>query len=71
MIGAGMAGITAGILLPTKVPGIELTIFEKNKDVVGLRPKLSCDWEDVPLIAVLGRDMVRKRISRRAVGTDP
>lgn len=36
MIGAGIAGINAGILLPIKVPGIELTIFEKNKDVVSL-----------------------------------
>jgi hypothetical protein len=34
VIGAGLAGITAGILLPAKVPGIQLTIFEKNDDVV-------------------------------------
>jgi hypothetical protein len=34
VIGAGIAGITAGILLPIKVPGIDLTIFEKNPDVV-------------------------------------
>lgn len=34
VIGAGLAGINAGILLPAKVPGIELTIFEKNSDVV-------------------------------------
>jgi heterodisulfide reductase subunit A-like polyferredoxin len=33
VIGAGLAGINAGILLPAKVPGIELTIFEKNNDV--------------------------------------
>lgn len=31
---AGLAGITAGILLPAKVPGVQLTIFEKNEDVV-------------------------------------
>lgn len=36
MIGAGISGITAGILLPAKVPGIELTIYEKNSDVVRL-----------------------------------
>lgn len=34
VIGAGLAGINAGILLPAKVPGINLTIYEKNKDVV-------------------------------------
>ena len=36
IIGAGLAGITAGILLPIKVPGIELTIFVKNSDVSGV-----------------------------------
>ena len=35
VIGAGMAGITASILLPRKVPGIQLTVFEKNADVAG------------------------------------
>lgn len=34
VIGAGLTGITAGALLPRKVPGIRLTIFEKNADVV-------------------------------------
>lgn len=34
VIGAGLSGITAGILLPAKVPGIEVTILEKNADVV-------------------------------------
>lgn len=37
VIGAGLAGINAGILLPAKVPGINLTIFEKNNDVVCFR----------------------------------
>jgi hypothetical protein len=32
VIGAGLAGINAGILLPAKVPGIKF--FEKNNDVV-------------------------------------
>ena len=36
VIGGGLAGIVAGILLPVKVPGIELTIFEKNSDFVSL-----------------------------------
>lgn len=34
VIGAGLAGIIAGALLPAKVPGIELTILEKNADLV-------------------------------------
>jgi hypothetical protein len=34
VIGAGLSGINAGILLPAKVPGIDLVIFEKNRDVV-------------------------------------
>lgn len=34
VIGGGLAGILAGILLPKKVPNIELTIFEKNQDFV-------------------------------------
>ena len=34
VVGAGLSGILAGILLPVKVPEINLTIFEKNVDVV-------------------------------------
>lgn len=34
VVGAGLSGINAGILLPAKVPGIQLTILEKNRDVV-------------------------------------
>lgn len=37
VVGAGLAGINAGVLLPAKVPGIKLTIFEKNSDVVSFR----------------------------------
>lgn len=44
VIGAGLTGVTAGVLLPAKVPGIQLTIFEKNADVVR--------DEDNPLIRV-------------------
>ena len=36
IIGGGITGITAGILLPAKVPGIDLTILEKNDDVVSI-----------------------------------
>ena len=34
VVGAGLSGITSGILLPAKVPNIELTIYERNNDVV-------------------------------------
>lgn len=34
VVGAGIAGINAGILLPQKVPGLDLTIYEKTSDVV-------------------------------------
>jgi hypothetical protein len=37
VIGAGIAGITASIILPAKVPKIQLTVLEKNEDVVYLR----------------------------------
>lgn len=34
VVGGGLAGILAGCLLPQKVPGIELIIYEKNPDFV-------------------------------------
>lgn len=34
IIGAGIAGITAGVLLPAKLPGLDLRIYDKNADVV-------------------------------------
>jgi hypothetical protein len=34
VVGAGLSGILAGILLPAKVPKIGLTIYEKNDDAV-------------------------------------
>lgn len=48
VIGAGLAGITAGALLPAKVPGIDLTILEKNANVGGtwfenIYPGVRCD----------------------------
>lgn len=36
VVGGGLAGILAGCLLPQKVPGIELVIYEKNPDFVSL-----------------------------------
>ncbi|KAF2494626.1 cyclohexanone monooxygenase [Lophium mytilinum] len=48
VIGAGLSGVTAGILLPAKVPSIDLSIFEKNQDVSGtwlenVYPGVRCD----------------------------
>ncbi|CAJ2513112.1 Uu.00g012310.m01.CDS01 [Anthostomella pinea] len=48
VIGAGIAGVVAGVLLPAKVPDIELTILEKNADVGGtwfenIYPGVRCD----------------------------
>lgn len=34
VVGAGIAGVTAGILLPQKVPNIDLTILERHDDIV-------------------------------------
>jgi hypothetical protein len=36
VVGAGMSGIIAGILLPKKVPGLELQIIERNSNAVSL-----------------------------------
>ncbi len=36
VVGAGITGINAAILLPVKVPGIDLTIYERNAEVVSL-----------------------------------
>ena len=37
VIGGGLAGISAAILLPPKVPQIDLVIYEKNADIVSRR----------------------------------
>jgi cation diffusion facilitator CzcD-associated flavoprotein CzcO len=48
VIGGGLSGITAGVLLPNKVPNINLTIIEKNGDLGGTwlensYPGVRCD----------------------------
>ncbi|PSR87427.1 4-hydroxyacetophenone monooxygenase [Coniella lustricola] len=48
VIGGGLAGIEAGALLPAKVPGLELTIYEKNPELGGtwyenVYPGVRCD----------------------------
>ena len=62
VVGAGLSGILAGILLPVKVPEINLTIFEKNVDVVS-------PYHMLPILRISGRvtclsgwHMVRKRL---------
>lgn len=42
VIGAGLTGVTAGALLPAKVPGLDLRIYDKNADVV--RSFYYCGW---------------------------
>lgn len=34
VVGAGVSGITAGILFPVKVPKVDLVIYERESDVV-------------------------------------
>ncbi|KAE8153095.1 hypothetical protein BDV25DRAFT_137165 [Aspergillus avenaceus] len=48
IIGAGIGGITAGVLLPAKVPGLDLRIYDKNSDAGGTwyentYPGVRCD----------------------------
>ncbi|KAI1799343.1 FAD/NAD(P)-binding domain-containing protein [Daldinia bambusicola] len=48
VVGAGLSGVLAGIILPPKVPNLKLTIFEKNADVGGtwfenIYPGVRCD----------------------------
>ncbi|KAK5167826.1 uncharacterized protein LTR77_007525 [Saxophila tyrrhenica] len=48
VVGAGLSGLMAGALLPVKVPGIQLVIFDKNDDVGGTwhehrYPGVRCD----------------------------
>lgn len=61
VIGGGLSGILAGVLLPKKVPGIKLTIYEKNADLV--RGNRNLVW---PYLADdrIGWHMVRKCLSR-------
>ncbi|TVY28748.1 putative sterigmatocystin biosynthesis monooxygenase [Lachnellula hyalina] len=48
VVGAGIGGINAGIILPQKVPGLDLKIYEKTSDVGGvwntnIYPGVKCD----------------------------
>lgn len=66
VIGAGLAGITAGVLLPAKVPGIKLRIYEKNSDLVS--SSFTKENESPNAVVdhfVKGGYMVGKYLSRR------
>jgi hypothetical protein len=54
IIGAGLAGITAGVMLPAKLPGLDLRIYDKNADVVC--QLIACCIHK--LMIFLGRNMV-------------
>jgi hypothetical protein len=41
VVGAGVSGITAAILFPAKVPRIDLTIYERESDVVSSKKKIN------------------------------
>ncbi|KAL3470479.1 hypothetical protein BJX99DRAFT_267395 [Aspergillus californicus] len=48
VVGAGITGVTAGVLLPVKVPGLQLTIYERHSDIGGTwhsntYPGVRCD----------------------------
>ncbi|KAH8686387.1 hypothetical protein BGZ61DRAFT_589577 [Ilyonectria robusta] len=48
VVGAGISGLIAGILLPAKVPGLDLVIYERNDDIGGVwhsnvYPGVRCD----------------------------
>lgn len=67
VIGGGLAGILAGSLLPEKVPGIELVIYEKNPDFVSGGRTSSLPEHVSALLTPRwkGRDMVRERLPGR------
>ncbi len=68
VIGAGLSGVLAGILLPAKVPKIELTIFEKNTEVVSTTDMTISVCFGVGVLTIghfvsAGRNMVGEHIS--------
>lgn len=61
VVGAGIAGINAGIILPRKVPGLELVIYEKTSDVVSKNLRLCCTTDK--LISGIGGRLEHKYLS--------
>lgn len=64
IIGTGLSGVLAGVLLPAKVPNIQLTIFEKNNEVVSALHGQKIDWW---LKTGAGRYVVGEYLSRGSV----
>lgn len=60
IIGAGLAGITAGVLLPAKLPGLDLRIYDKNADVVR---QIFILCSGFTLTSGLGRHLVNGHLS--------
>lgn len=58
VVGAGIAGITAGILLPRKVPNIDLTILDRHDDIVLSELSIEKDTDKI------GRCMACQCLSR-------
>lgn len=67
VIGGGLAGILAGCLLPQKVPGVELVIYEKNSDFVSCSETAVVFFGYLPFLTDLGWYLVREHVSRRAL----
>lgn len=76
VIGGGLSGVLAGVLLPAKVPNIQLTIFDKNHDFVSLL--IFCERVCAVIVKHLtnlglfsspfaGRHVARECVSRREV----
>lgn len=57
VLGAGLSGVLAGILLPAKVPKIQLTIFEKNHEVVSVETNHWSSLHSTLTISSTGRNM--------------
>ncbi len=67
LVGSGITGITAAILLPRKVPGLELTIYERNPEVVSCNSRLDIQSRKRMLTGRIGRSVVCKYISRSSM----
>ncbi len=59
IVGAGIGGIAAAVLLQNKVPNLTYTVYEKNKRVVSTI--IASDFQ--LLITVTGRNVGRKYLS--------
>ncbi len=60
IVGAGIAGVAAAVLLQNKVPNLTYTVFEKNSRVVSAIYTLVLLVSE--LMVKLGRDLGRKYI---------